>query len=257
MNQMALATQAAPGSAARRAPGLLHGERLAAYRAAVRHSRLVRGLRMLIPVAAAAAVAGLIGWSLFKPVANIAGLEMGPVALSGTKVTMENPKLNGFRKDGKPYQVTSVAASQDVRKPGVVELEQITARLGAVGDNATHLRAAAGVYDMKSEQLQLSGGVHVNTDNGDTAKLQAASVNLKAGEMHTTEPVRITTANGGSVDADAMRVSDNGKVIVFEGRVKTVLYPQNGEQKGANAPSTGETAPQRGGLGTTDTGFKQ
>lgn len=238
--------------------GLLDGERLDAYRVAMRHSRLVRALRILIPAAATAAVIALIAWSMLRPLPPLASLEMGPVALTGTKVTMEKPKLTGFRKDGKPYEVTSFAASQDVRKPGVVELEQITARLGAIGDNATHLTSAHGIYDMKTESLQLSGGIDVRTDNGDKAALQAAHVNLKAGEMETDQPVRITTANGGVVNANSMRVTDNGKVIAFEGQVKTVLYPQ--EQGGKRDPqandahSPGEAAPAARSIGQPATG---
>lgn len=239
---------------AKSGPGLLDGERLQAYRAAVRHSRIVRSLRILIPAGATAAVIALLSWSFLMPGANIAGLEMGPIALTGTKVTMEKPKLNGFRKDGKPYEVTSIAASQDVRKPGIVELEQINARLGVAGENATHMRSAHGIYDMKTEKLQLSGGVNVNTDNGDTAVLKAAYINLKAGELETSEPVTITTANGGTVNANSMRVTDNGKVIAFEGRVQTVLYPQSDGQNGAPATDHGHAAPGASGAGQTDTG---
>ncbi len=236
--------------------GLLAGERLNAYRAALRHSRLVRTLRLIIPAGATAAVIALVAWSLFRPLGNLAGLEMGPVALTGTKVTMEKPKLTGFRKDGKPYEVTSLAASQDVRKPGIVELEQINARLGAIGDNATHMVSSHGVYDMKSEKLELSGGIDVRTDNGDKARLQAAHINLKGGELETKQPVQITTANGGSVNANSMRVTDSGKVIVFEGRVQTVLYPQQDGQKGASATTSGH-APATGAAGEPDTGDQQ
>lgn len=241
-------------SMAKTGPGLLEGERLLAYRSALRHSRLVRALRLIIPVAAVTAVIGLFASSILMTGPNIAGLEMGPVALTGTKVTMEKPRLSGFRKDGKPYEVTSMAASQDVRKPGVVELEQIRARLGAVGDNATHMTSAHGIYDMKTEQLQLSGGVKMNTDNGETAVLKSASINLKGGELETGDPVTITTANGGSINANSMRVRDNGKVIAFEGRVHTVLQPQNEGQKDAPATNSGQTAPPASGAGKTDIG---
>lgn len=242
--------------------GLLDGERMGAYRAALRHSHIVRFLRVLIPAGATAAVIALVAWSMFRPMTGLQGLEMGPVALTGTKVTMEKPKLTGFRKDGKPYEVTSVAASQDIRKPGIVELEQITARLGAVGDNATHMTSAHGIYDMKSEKLELSGGITVRTDSGDKAALQAAHVDLKAGDLDTKQPVKITTSNGGSVNANSMRVTESGKVIVFEGGVQTVLYPQQHDQTNPQAtPQTtttsGQTAPPPGAAAQPDKGNQQ
>ena len=42
----------------------------------------------------------------------------GPLSLSGTKITMENPRLTGYReRDLRPYEVTAIAAMQDMRKP--------------------------------------------------------------------------------------------------------------------------------------------
>lgn len=237
-------------------PGLLQGERLRAYRAAVRHSRLVRLLRIAIPAGAALAVAAVVGWTMLRPAAIPGEVELGPVALDGTKVTMERPRLSGFRKDGKPYEVNALAASQDVRKPGVVELEQIRGRLGAEGDGAVRLTAATGVYDMKSEQLQLDGGVRVRTENGDTAELKAASINLKQGELVSTDPVRIVTASGDTIDARTMRVRDSGKAISFEGGVKTVLYPPAEQQGGAQGAAS-QPAPAVPASSRTDTGLKQ
>ncbi|GGC46581.1 LPS export ABC transporter periplasmic protein LptC [Chelatococcus reniformis] len=214
-----------------------------AYRAAAHHSGYVRLLRRVIPIGAAVAVVLLIIASAFNPFGGLKGITMGPISMTGTKVTMEQPKLTGFRKDNKPYEVTAVAAAQDVRKPNVVELQQIKARLGMDTDNSAHLEADTGVYDMKAEQLQLAGAIKVKTDSGYRAVLSSAQVDFKGGGVVTHEPVKITLNDGSTVDANSMDLRDNGKRIAFEGQVRTVLFmndadkPKDHAEPGGHAPA--------------------
>lgn len=196
----------------------------AAFRSAVRHSYLVRFLRLAIPVGSMAAIALIIASSLFRAPSGT-NVTLGPVAMSGTKVTMEQPRLTGFRKDAKPYEVTAVSAAQDIRKPNVVELNQISARLAMDETNSAHLKADAGVYDMQGEKLTLDGNIHVKTDTGYTAELQSAQVDLKAGAVVSKKPVRVATSEGSNIEADSLDMSDNGSRIVFEGHVRTVIPP--------------------------------
>ncbi len=56
-------------------------------------------------------------------------MQVGPVSMAGTKVTMESPKLSGFKKDGKAYEVFARQAVQDIKTPTIVELNNLTSRL--------------------------------------------------------------------------------------------------------------------------------
>lgn len=208
-----------------------------AYAAATRHSTRVRVFKRLIPVGAAAAVVVVIGVALVDPSGRMGGLSLGPVSLSGTKITMENPRLTGFRNDTRPYEVTATAASQDVRKPNVVELKEMRGRL-AMDDAGTtaRLEAATGVFDTQKEQLELRDAIRVRTDGGQQILMRSASVDFKAGTVLSREPVAVSFP-GGTIDADTLRVTEGGKVIVFEGRVRTVLQ---GTEGGAWAPGGGD-----------------
>ncbi len=42
---------------------------------------------------------------------------------------MEAPRVAGFTKDARPYEVTARAASQDITKPDIVELKEIRAKV--------------------------------------------------------------------------------------------------------------------------------
>src|SRR5262245_29399187 len=86
-----------------------------AFRAARRHSRLVRVLRIAIP---AVVVVGLVIVALltyFNPLRMLAKLpiNLNDLVVSGTKITMEQPRMSGFTHDGRAYELTAVAAAQD------------------------------------------------------------------------------------------------------------------------------------------------
>jgi lipopolysaccharide export system protein LptC len=217
--------------------------RARAYAQARRHSARVRFLRRVIPIGTALAVGVVLVLTVADPFGRVVGgLTLGPVSLSGTKITMENPRLSGFRKDSRPYEVTAVAAMQDVRKPNVVELKEMKARL--VTDErggAAHLEAAAGIFDTSKEQLELRQDIRVKTDGGQAARLKSASIDFKAGTVVSREPVTVTFPNG-MIDAESLEISDNGKVIVFKGRVRAVIEDS---QEPAVTASTPSATPER------------
>jgi lipopolysaccharide export system protein LptC len=209
-----------------------------AYAAARRHSARVRLLKIVIP-AGAALGAIVVGAVVFlDPFRRMDGVTMGPLSVSGTKITMENPRLTGYRQDDRPYEVTASAAMQDVRRPALVELKDMRGRLAtdAAGGTA-RLEAATGVFDTQKEQLELKDDVRVRTDAGQDVVLTSASVDFKAGTVVSREPVTVAVP-GGSIRADALNVSDGGKVIVFEGRVRSEFRSPEGDQ----APAAGKAA---------------
>lgn len=217
----------------------------AAYAAARRHSSRVRLLKWVIPVGAAVAVVGVLIIGIFDPFGRLRGLTLGPVSLSGTKVTMEQPKLTGFRKDAQPYEVTAVSAAQDVRKPTIIELKELRAKINLDKNGIARLEAANGFYDTQKEQLELQRDVRVRTDNGYDARLKSAFVDFKAGTVVSREPVQVDV-NSGTVEADAMEVGDNGKHITFIGNVRTVFDSTQFGARGAAAskPKPAAPAPQ-------------
>ncbi|MGL4728691.1 MAG: LPS export ABC transporter periplasmic protein LptC [Bosea sp. (in: a-proteobacteria)] len=212
-----------------------------AYAAALRHSRAVKVLRKAIPVICVAAVLGLLVAPYLNPFRAIAGVSMGPLSLSGGKVTMDNPKLTGFRKDNKPYELTAKTAVQDVRKPNVIELNGMNARLQMEQDQWVRLTAKAGVFDSQKEQMQLRGEVGLKTDTGYDVKLSSADIDFKAATVNSREPVTVTSG-GTRIDSKALEVTDNGKVISFLGGV-TAIVENSGVNIAPDAERSGARKP--------------
>jgi lipopolysaccharide export system protein LptC len=197
--------------------------RARAYDQARRHSARVRFYKRAIPLGTAAAVAILVAFTLIGPTRRLAGLTLGPISFSGTEVTMDSPRMTGFHKDTRPYEVTATSATQDVRRPNVIRLNQMRGRL-AIDDSGTtaRLEAASGIFDTTREHLELRQEVRVTTDAGHEARLKSAAIDFKAGTVVSREPVTVTLTNG-IINAQGLDITDNGKVLTFTGRVHTVF----------------------------------
>ena len=211
-----------------------------AFARARSHSRRVRFFKRAIPLGAALGIVaiGLATW--FNPFRNIDGLTVGPVSVSGTQVTMESPRLTGFRNDSRPYEVTASSAVQDVRRPNIVELKDLKARI-VMDDQggAARLEAATGILDTQKEQMELRRDVQVRTDGGQDVRLRSAFVDFKAGTVVSNEPVTVTLGNG-VIQATGLEVTDNGKILHFRGRVSTVF---EGAESSPNATPRPNAAP--------------
>lgn len=198
------------------------------FSAARRHSGIVRILKVAIPLGSVVAVAAVAFVTIYNPFGRIPGLTVGPVSFSGSKIAMESPRLTGFRKDNKPYEVTAVAAFQDIRKPNLIELKDMKAKLAT--DDAggvARLVSRAGLFDTGKEHLDLQDDIRVWTEKGEEILLKSASVDFKTGAASSRDPVTVTTPTL-RLEADGMDITENGKTMVFTGRVRTRLIPAGG-----------------------------
>ena len=187
-----------------------------AFARAQRHSRTVRVLKSALPVLAAAMALGFLGYSYVMTPGSVAVKADGS-AISDGKLVMANPKLDGFTKDNRPYSMNALRAIQDFQNEGVVQLEGISARLP--------IDAEGGVYDRDKNTLEIDTEITVETADGMTAKLQSATIDIGAGGMTTDDPVDIRM-DGATITSDTMSIGENGKVLVFEKRVRMDIDPQ-------------------------------
>lgn len=191
---------------------------------AERHSRRVRALKIWLPGLAAIGIAGFVGWS-YLAVPDIAGISVQGAAVTDGKLVMANPKLDGFTRDNLPYSMTAARAIQDIKQTGVIALEDIDAKVPISAKSIARIVADTGIYDNTKNTLVIDSAVTVTTSDGMVAKLQSASVDIASGLMTTPDPVDITL-DGSRISADSLTVSENGKVLVFERRVRVDLKPE-------------------------------
>lgn len=198
---------------------LLHRRR-AAFQDALRHTRRVYFLRRVLPVLGGIAIVLVTLWLWFDPLRYMRDLpvQVGALKISGTKLTMEAPRLTGYSKDGHPYSITAESAAQDLTKTSVIELSDITGTFSTEERGTTVLTAKEGVYDSKEEKMRLFGGIDITSSEGYTGKLKDAIGEPKKGHMVSESPVAVTFTDG-NLRSDRVEVFDHGKSAVFEGNV--------------------------------------
>lgn len=212
------------------------------FRRAARHSRVIRLLRVAIPIGIAAGFGVLVVAVFFNPFQPVeAVIDPGKLVVSGTKITMELPRLAGFTNDQKPYELTAQAASQDLAKPGLLELKELRAQLQTDDQGAITVTAVNGLYDTKSDNLKLTENILVQTGKGFEARLQEAVLDVKKGTILSESPVNVRLPNG-TVDANRLDISDGGSVVKFSKGVLTVLNI-GADLSGSGAIARAEPAP--------------
>jgi lipopolysaccharide export system protein LptC len=207
------------------------------FRAAVRHSRGVRLLRRAIPVTLVLIFALIIVATWFNPIRMLAKLPIDPgkLLISGTKITMEAPRLAGFTRDARPYEFTARAAAQDLTKPDVLELKDIHAKIEMQDKAQFELTATNGLYDTKADQMRLVDNIQIASSSGYSGRLSEALVDVKKGNVVSERPVEVIMLNG-TLNANRMEVVNNGELIRFDGGVSMnlILNSDTTEQKASD-----------------------
>lgn len=225
-------------------PSAVASDRGRAYAAAKRHSTRVRLLKFGIPAGALVAGGVVAAATFYNPLGQYGNLSLGGLSLNGTQITMENPRLTGFRKDARGYEVTAKTAQQDVRKPGLIDLKDMRARLATdEAGSFAKLVTNSGLFDSGKEKLELTDEVRITTSRGEEVTLKSASVDLKAGTVVSRQPVKIVTGSG-SIEAEGLQVSDNGRTVSFEGRVRTQFHRIPDPPATSAAPGTASRVSQ-------------
>lgn len=208
------------------------------FRTAVRHSRRVRALRIVLPIAIVLGAGATVAASYFNPIRMLAKLPIDPgrIVVSGTKVTMQAPRLAGFTRDARPYELTAQAASQDITRPDLLELKQIHARVEMQSRGIVEITADNGLYDTKADLLTLRDNVLMVSSAGYEGRLDDAVIEVKSGKVVSQNPVKVKMLNG-TLDANRVEVDERGDLVRFGGGVVMNMRLE--------APATDGKAPSR------------
>jgi lipopolysaccharide export system protein LptC len=195
----------------------------------------VRLMRKLVPLAGLAGLVVVVLITWFNPLRNVSDLPVSidSLVVSGTKITMEAPKLTGFTRDNRAYNLTAEAATQDFTNPTLLELSGIRAKVEMQNKTTMNVTAVAGLYDTKSELLTLTQHVILISSDGYEGHLTEAKADIRKGYILSEKPVEVFLTNG-KLNANRMEVIDNGELLRFDGGIVLDLNPaEPASKKGA------------------------
>ena len=193
------------------------------FKRAAEHSNKVRFWKVALPVFGLIIIACIAGALMLRSFLS-PDVTIDNITVTNGKLVMENPTLNGYDDEKRPFLLTASRAIQDAKNPTRVELQNIFAELPYEDDTTARINADNAVYDADLKTLVLNNKVKVETDNGMKVELSNADVNLGTGTLVTNEPVFASSPQA-DISASKLLVEERGGRLVFEGNVKMVLRP--------------------------------
>ena len=148
-------------------------------------------------------------------------VDLGGLVISGTKITMQQPRLVGFTKDDRSYTVNARAAAQDVTNPDVLELQDITGTMEMQDKSVLQVVARSGLYETKADKLTLQQNILITSASYE-GRLTEAVIEIHKGNVTSDKPVELKMPQG-IVTANRLQVFNSGEVIRFEGNVNMLL----------------------------------
>ena len=195
-------------------------------RIARRHSLLVRFMRIGLPLGVIIGLTALMLFTYFKPMQIFDKLPSvsGNLGIQGSKITMQLPKIAGFTRDSRAYELTAENAVQDIAAPDMIELQNLRAKMEMQDKDVVNLTAKAGTYNTKGDKIVLRDQIVVTSGQGYSARLREAAVDMKGGNVVSDQPVEVTLPNG-LLLSNGMEIAESGAVIRFNRGVVLTLDP--------------------------------
>lgn len=183
-----------------------------------RHTRIIHGLRIALPVLMVAIALVLVGWVAWASRPHLGG-NIGDVLKS---IHMTNPRFQGRDSKGRAFTLSAREAVRDERNQKQVSLTDPYVSLGVDTATPTRLMADYGVYNEEDRMLRLNGNVRLDDGSGYRFASNQATVDTRKGELVGKEAM---SADGpmGQVQAGSFAVQDKGKKAIFKGGVRARL----------------------------------
>jgi lipopolysaccharide export system protein LptC len=205
----------------------------ATVRAGASYTRFVAAMRIVLPLVALAIVVLVIAWPQL-------GEKPKKFSLDASKVTVHDSggqqmikaHFTGTDSAGQPFTVTADTAAQQKQLPDLIDMAFPKADMTMKGGAWVALSAKKGVYDRKTEKLDLSEDVTVFHDSGYEFRTSSAIVDLTTSSAEGSAPVT-GQGPGGNLSATGFRILERGRILVFTGKSRMALFPSTRSKKQA------------------------
>ena len=194
----------------------------ASLMSARRYSIFVKFMKGALPLAALALGGVVLVYVLQPRDAGRMAMTFERLGRVEGDLAMIKPRLTGIDNDGLPFVLTAARAIQEARGSDRVRLEDVTADISLKDGTSIHVTAVKGVVDTKTHVLQVSGGMHLVSQNGYDARTQSAVADLRAGSVHGENGIQAQGAFG-SITAQRFVLDRESRQLRFTGSVHMVI----------------------------------
>ena len=190
--------------------------------AIARRSALVTYSKKLLPVAAVALLVALglaPSWHSGGS-KNRVTYHVGNTPVDNTS-RMQGARYHGLDQHGEPFTVTAGnAVEQGADNVALTQpVGDITLKSGAW----LELKSNTGMFNQKSQTLNLAGNVTLYRNDGTTVTTTKAAINLQSGNAHGTEPTDVQGPFGTLHSDNGFILANRGAEITFNGPATLTL----------------------------------
>lgn len=137
---------------------------------------------------------------------------------------MEQPSYRGLDAQGRPFIITAERAVQKSSDDATVELQKLSASMITSAGEAK-LLADTGAFDLKKEQLRISGGISVTRADG--YRFQSSEAVLDLPSRTAWGATGVTGVSPlGTFQARKFRVDVESGSVTFDGGTKLHIVPK-------------------------------
>lgn len=182
------------------------------------HDRVIKVLRFGLPL-----VIGVVGAVLiFSPFTQRAEvsflLSKDKVEVAKERMKVTRAEYRGQDTKGQPFALVAGSAVQKSSAEPVVRMEQLSGAINLADGPAT-IAAAAGQYNMDTEQVAVPGAVRVRSANGYRIDASNVAIDLKSRSLMGSGGVT-GTLNIGNFSANALSADLDTRVVRLQGNAR-------------------------------------
>lgn len=186
------------------------------------YTKLVRFLRLALPLAALAIIALLFSWPQMQDVgiSAVTNSDMSDQKIARNELL--KPRFESRDNKNQPYTITADSAVQSDQDPDVVILEKPMADITLTDGTWLAMEALRGAYKQDVERLLLEGKVKLFHDDGYEMVTEKMMVNVK--EQVASSDVDIYGQGPvGNIRATGVDANAQDGTLIFKGPVRLIL----------------------------------
>ncbi|HTV87807.1 MAG TPA: LPS export ABC transporter periplasmic protein LptC [Stellaceae bacterium] len=188
-----------------------------------RHSRRVALLKRVLPGIGVTLLLLIATWPRLAPLWERMRFAFPAINLRDAReLDMIHPRYAGVDRNGHPFVVTAASGRQLPDREDLMSLKKPRADIKTHSGANIVVTADTGVYQSRTQILDLFGNVTLVHQNGTKFVTQSARVEVASNRAEGNQPVE-GHGPSGNVAAQGFRVLDKGDKVLFTGRSDLLL----------------------------------
>jgi lipopolysaccharide export system protein LptC len=191
--------------------------------------RIVRSLRVALPLVAAGVIGLLMVWPRVQQ--TMAPIEK-EAATAGQRAVgkneLMNPVFRSLDSQNQPFTVGAAHAAQSINDTDTILLDKPTAGILLNSGHRVAAKAMHGTYGQEAGKLSLEGDVTLTEDEGYIFTTSKALLNMKTHQAFSDQPVQ-GHGPAGSIQASGIQIYGDNQVMVFTGPARLILTQTKGK----------------------------